>query len=872
MKDALLSVFLTQADSALALLADPTSSKKERRRELEDLMGAAELTGNDNLEKHVAALARRLAAGDGLEELSGLVATLRPALISSSSDEASEWDPAHQLSERSDGSFDTSTTRVHKQPTRLSSQFDTSEHLTLLTVFQEEAREGLDRITSLLLANDQNKPDDIVTAELMRLTHGLKGAAGTLDLPIVAALTHDFEGAFETIRKGSLRWNSTLRDQLVDIADRLRLIIFDGAQPYESLDDVEHVKALLDALGNNTQLPEPGLLTVTDGSSAATNYAERRRPERRGAHTPVLRVDPARIDRLMNSVGELVFDRTRIEKRLSELSGELSGIRAALDEVAAQRASWSERGIAVRSEHLAATLSDLETKLGESLPQIDGVLQRLKSDTALLRRTEFALQDGLTSVRMQSVRSIFQRLTPQLRAIARQADKHVSLATAGGDTEFDKTVADQMVDPLIQLLRNAVAHGIETPELREKRGKSRVGRITVTARHESNVVVLEVSDDGSGVDVAALRKLFVERGEWSEAKAAQASDQRVLERLFDAGYSSRDTTDQLAGRGVGLSSVRETVTKLGGEVLVSSVSERGTTFTMRLPLTTAIASALLFKIGGHVFAIPNVHVIEHGSIPLPLITSPYQADDQSLPLVPLHELLGFPLPTGEQDCAIVVIEYLGKRLAFSCDRIIGPREIVVKNLGPILAGIPLYAGATISPSGKVQLILDPAALVNIASPQEKHPKPPSTPVASSKRPKSSAATSASNERSEPLAKRVLVVDDSKAIREAMRHMLLRAGYQVMTASDGLSAWQCIIEGGCEVLVTDLEMPGESGFELLARLRADQRFATLPAVVISSKANEKNRQEASDLGASDFLPKPVSQAQLVDALRAAQRRH
>jgi chemotaxis protein histidine kinase CheA len=570
----------------------------------------------------------------------------------------------------------------------------------------------------------------------------------------------------------------------------------------------------------------------------------------------MLRVDPIRIDRLMNSASELVFDRTRIEKRVSELAAEVQGLEKALGALNQERAEWIEKGAPVRADQTNAALAKLETSLATKLPQIMSAVARLKEDTALLRRTEFALQDGLTGVRMQSVHSLFQRLTPQLRAIARQANKKVRLVTAGGDTEFDKTVADQMVDPIIQLLRNSVAHGIESPETRESRGKSPEGRITVTARHEGNVVVLEVGDDGSGIDTVALRARAVENGKWTESQARQASDQRVVQLIFDSGYTSREEADELAGRGVGLSAVRQTATRLGGDVQVSSVARQGTTFTIRLPLTTAIVDAMLFKSGGHVFALPNVHVLETGSSPLPLSETIEAADGYKIPLVNLHSLLNFAPPESSTSTPLLVLEYLGKRLAIPCDKIVGPREIVVNSLGPLLAGVRLYAGATISPSGKVQLILDTPVLVGMAYPDSDLDAP--------------SAQTGRQSTAQGLSQRVLVVDDSKATREAMRRMLERAGYVVLSAHDGQSAWNRINEQGCDLIVTDLEMPGVGGFELLERLRSDPRHRELPALVISSKDTDENRKRAAALAAIDFITKPVSQQELIDALRSAAR--
>ncbi|MBL4633354.1 MAG: response regulator, partial [Kofleriaceae bacterium] len=767
---------------------------------------------------------------------------------------------------------DSSPTQVNKRPPRRSRRFDTEEHIALINFFREEADECLTRMSELLLETTDIKPSDEILHELMRHTHGLKGSAGTVELPAIAELTHEYENAVTKIYDDQWHWSTRLRDRLVEASDVIRSIVAEAENPdtesahvgywlsrLRNLDTADTAVGVSpDASGSlafdsapsspTSPVQAPPLLVTGDSSDT---YSERRRPDRRGMESPLLRVDPARIDQLMNTVGELVFDRTRIEKGVRKLESQLEHLQKALDTLGGERSDWAENRRDIDVDEVGTLLSELESALRESLPTIGGAIQSLKHDTSLLRRTEFALQDGLTAVRMQSVRGLFQRLSPQLRSIASQANKQVRLVTSGGETEFDKVVADQLIDPIIQLLRNAVAHAIESPDLRVARGKSPEGRIYVTARHEGNVVVLEVSDDGNGVDILALRDRFSASGKWTKEQAERASDAQVLAQIFEPGFSSSTNVDELSGRGVGLSLVRETVTRLGGEVLVSSIPDRGTTFTMRLPLTTAMVNAILFKVGGHVFAIPSVHVLTQSTLDCPLKPTAIDRDGESLPVVSLHETLDFELAPDKDECPAIFLEYLGKRLAISCDKIIGAREIVLQNLGQMLSGIPLYSGGTISPSGKVQLILDPAALVKIAYPADVH-------------------NDAEPPQNSGVAERVLVVDDSKAIREAMRRMLGRAGYDVITASDGLSAWHSLLEHRCDAVVTDLEMPGESGFEFLERLQADPRYQRLPKLVISSKANQQNCERAQSLGVSCIIPKPVDQAQLVDALRNARK--
>jgi chemosensory pili system protein ChpA (sensor histidine kinase/response regulator) len=424
----------------------------------------------------------------------------------------------------------------------------------------------------------------------------------------------------------------------------------------------------------------------------------------------------------------------------------------------------------------------------------------------------------------------------------------VEMRTLGEETEFDKAVAEQLVDPITQLLRNAVAHGIEPAEERAARGKPPVATITMRARQDGNLLVLEIADDGRGVDTAALRDRLVETGRWSKARAQLATDADVLEAL-GTGVSVRGDADELAGRGIGLDLVRQTIARLGGEVKVLSSPGRGTTFSMRLPVSTSLAQAMLFKVGGQVYAIPAVHVTETTIVDASASTANVRGEQ--VPVLRLESLLATG-PRTEQASAErrpgVVVSFASKNMVCTVDKIVGPREIIIKPLGPLLAPLTLYAAATISGSGKVQLILDPAQLVRRVYPDaHEYQDPASAPMV--------------------LAGRALVVDDSRAIREAMTSMLGREGWIVDVAEDGARALQMTRQLRYDLVVTDLEMPELSGFDLIARLRKDERFKTTPIVIISSRVNPEHRRRARDLGVRALVAKPITRRKLLEALAA-----
>jgi chemotaxis protein histidine kinase CheA len=719
--------------------------------------------------------------------------------------------------------------------------FDAEELSMLRQLFCAEAKDALEIVTSRALAAGSARPSPEALTEMMRVTHTLKGAAGTVGLGPIVELSHRLESAFAALGRDAVPWTASTADQIVEISDGMRAYLDAGDDATAAT-----IRELIDQLG----VPErrsgsiPALVRSEDSvvqvlpeapPDTVTDVAV---PEPKAW----LRVEPERIDTLMSSAGELLFDRTRIERRvqlLRTLARDLARTRQTLHDALGHDVVPPRASLVATEGELAGQAALLSQTTAALLDEIEA-----------LRRTIGELQRGLTRIRMESARSLMLHAARTLRALRRATGVRVELRTLGEDTEFDKAVAEQLVDPITQLLRNAVAHGIEPADERAARGKPATALVTLRARQDGNLLVLEMSDDGRGIDTQSLRERLVATGAWTAARAQLANEPEILEALLGTGVSVRGDADELAGRGIGLGLVRQTVAKLGGEVKVSSMPGRGTTFSLRLPLSTALAQAMLFKVGGQVYAVPNVHVVDTTLVdagvartPVRLRTSP---TEELLPVLRLEELLGYGL--GGERKPGVVVSFAGKSLVCTVDKVVGPREIIIKPLGPLLAPLTLYAGATISGSGKVQLILDPAQLVRRAypdAPDAQIAEPGSAPMV--------------------LAGRALVVDDSRAIREAMTSMLGREGWIVDVAEDGARALQMTRQLRYDLVVTDLEMPELNGFDLIARLRKDERFKTTPIVIITSRANPEHRRRARDLGVRALVAKPITRRKLLEAL-------
>ena len=729
--------------------------------------------------------------------------------------------------------------------------FDAEELAMLRQLFRSEARDALEAVTARVLAGGSAKPPAEALTEMMRVTHTLKGAAGTVGLPAMVDLSHRLETALVALGREPSPWIAATAERLLEVLDGLR-----GYVDHMAEGDVE---ARAQALrGQIDQLVRPTRRAESQPPASVEPVLEAEAdtvPEPK----PWLRVEPQRIDDLLASAGELLFDRTRIERRvqlLRTLAREVAQTRQTLHDALPEDPDGSDSdddgdhrdGDRRDGDRERQALVAAEAALAGQATLLSQTTAALLDEVEALRRTIGELSHGLTRIRMEPARSLMAHAARTLRGLRRATGQAVELRTFGEAVEFDKAVAEQLGDPVTQLLRNAVAHGVEPAAERVAHGKPPGATITLRARQDGSSLVLEFSDDGRGIDTAALRKRLVATGRWNAPRAQLASDAEVMAALLETGVSSRKEADELAGRGVGLGLVRQTVARLGGEVTVSSQAGKGTTFVLRLPLSATLAQAVLFKVAGQVYALPSVYVTGTTTVGAAAATSIVGPD--VLPVLRLEQLLGHGAPNDRRPA--IVVSFAGKALVCTVDKIIGAREILIRPLGALLAPLTLYAGATISGSGKVQLILDPAQLVrraNLEAPPARLGGP------------GDGATALT------LAGRALVVDDSRAIREAMTSMLGSEGWIVDVAEDGARALQMARQLRYDLVVTDLEMPVLGGFDLIARLRADERLGATPIVVITSRANPEHRRRARDLGVRALVAKPITRRKLLEALAA-----
>jgi chemosensory pili system protein ChpA (sensor histidine kinase/response regulator) len=506
------------------------------------------------------------------------------------------------------------------------------------------------------------------------------------------------------------------------------------------------------------------------------------------------------------------------------------------------------------SRALAESVSDLVS--------IQNMLDELtrQSETLLIQQSRVSadLQEGLLRTRMLPFDTMVPNLRRTLRQAAQEEGKRAQLYVEGAHGEMDRNLLDRIKAPFEHMLRNAIAHGIESPAERRKAGKPEEGSVRLRVAREATEVVVRVSDDGGGLDREAIRKRGVDRG--MLRAEAKPSDDQLLALITQPGFSTASSVTQLAGRGVGMDVVANEIKQLGGSLSIESQPGKGTTFVLRLPFTLAVTQAILVRIGESTFAIPMTSVQGVARITPDELAIHMASDEPSFlhngedyGIHDLGDLLGLP-PTyaaDEPQIPLLLTRAGDLRAAIRIDAVIGSREIVVKSVGPQISSVPGLLGATIMGDGSVLIILDLAPLVRYGIARREQRLAEGL---------SAVSTPLIEEvRTKPL---VMVVDDSITMRKVTGRVLERHEYEVGTAKDGIDALEKLHERVPDLMLLDIEMPRMDGYELATQMKEDPRFRDIPIIMITSRTGDKHRQRAFDIGVDRYLGKPYQEAELL----------
>ena len=722
----------------------------------------------------------------------------------------------------------------------------------MIEPFLEEAAERIEALSQKLLRLESAPGDAELVREIFRDLHTIKGSSAFVGLKRMNAVAHAAEDLVGQLRDGVRVADRGVVDALLGALDALRAVLQAAAavDPAKGARIEVPVERAIAGVRAGTAAPTTSASTSTSTSAATSTPSGA--PMSTGGEGRTLRVEFEKLDTLLNLVGELVLARARLHGTIASvtvLARELDGL--------VRRARVSRGRLDLDDvDRFGRILAELGNDLGGGAGALDHVSAELRQQVMKLR--------------MLPIARVFTKYHRTVRELANGLGKRARLEVVGGDTELDKVLIEQLDDPLLHLVRNAVDHGLEAPAARRAAGKPDEGVVTLSAQHRGNQILVEVRDDGAGIDPARLRQKARDKQLAGDDELAAMDDTAVLDLIFRPGFSTAARVTDVSGRGVGMDVVRDTIGKLSGSIELRSTPGAGTTFILKLPLTLAIVQVLLVRVGGEDYALPLDVVQRTLAVSPDHVHRVYDCEvlfvgDEQVPLIWTAEALelgagGPPVDFGEsREWPVVLVEAAGQSWALAVERLVGKREIVLKSLGALFDDVPCAAGATLI-GERVAVILDVAELVQraLARPAGRAVgrAAPAAGVEAARRP------------------RILLAEDSDVVREQLRRVLEAHGYEVVTARDGAEALELAERdaAGFDLVSTDVMMPRLDGYELSRALRQHPRHRDVPLIMVTSKGEHLDCVRGFDAGVDEYMTKPLDFGELVRVVDKHLGRH
>lgn len=749
--------------------------------------------------------------------------------------------------------------------------------IKLREAFAIEAEEHVQALTAGLLELEKTpagaRQQDLIEI-VFREAHSLKGAAGAVDRSDLQAICQVLESIFSEWQRQPVQAPAETFDSLNQALDLVRKLLRLPAASDSAVaqDEVQAMVRQLDAV-TCTPVPQPARPATPPPGAAKARAPKTAAPVAPEAPTTgdaipqfseTVRLPMAKMDALLRRAEEMIA----VKLSASQHALEVRGLR---DRIDTWQQAWAKVRDSTRSGltgQSPATLAKVGDFLECNQSFMLGIEKRLTALASTAGRDEHGLgilvDDLLADAKrlvMLPCSTLLDLLPKLVRDLARATGKEADVSIHGREVEIDKRILQEMKDPLIHLVRNSVDHGIEPPAERLRAGKPSSGTLTVAvSQRDAGKVEIVVSDDGAGIDAGRVKAAAVRAGSLSAAKAAALDGSAALAHIFDSGVSTSPIITEISGRGLGMAIVREKVERLGGSIAIESAPGSGTTFRIVLPVTLATFKGVLVGVGGQTFVIPTASVwrvarVGRDEIQTVENTETMLLDGHNIALVWLDEVLELPPRAGGGPTGFIEVVVLGtaeQRIGFAVDDVFHEQEVLVKNIGRPLLRVRNVAGATVLGSGTPAVILNAADLLKSAVRQ----------AGGSRRVSSSAGTDAATRKLS-----ILVTDDSVTSRMLLKNILESSGYQVTTAIDGADALTVLKTGGFDLVVSDVEMPRMDGFELTAKIRADQRLAELPVVLVTALSSRQHQERGNDVGANAYIVKSsFDQTNLLEVIR------
>jgi two-component system chemotaxis sensor kinase CheA len=789
------------------------------------------------------------------------------------------------------------------------------EDLELRSLFKTESQEYLQRLDEKLLSLEKEPKDQSTLDEAFRIAHSLKGSARILGVTSIEAIAHRFEDTLESARVGTTVLSSAIVDCMYGALDAIRALAHEAVTGEPAnvnlpvvLQRLEELRTVtpeavaeplaapdakpLPATNENAVRPEtqtsgaPESATQVEAAPAperptvaASATPEHREPDRKadetGAGSPhehftieTVRVKPQQLDDLMTLIGELTVTKEQMARGLIELEEVTTLWEEWQRDVVVNRwlqtedsfhtASPAEsNGHQPASRRLWEFLERNRTRLERSGFLLQRLQEMTHKDQARLEFVTNRLEDNIRSIRLLPLSTIFNLFPRMVRDLARQQAKEVRFVVEGGDTAADKRILEEIKDPLMHLVRNAIDHGLETPEERQRQGKPREGSLWLQAYQTAAAIVLELRDDGRGLNLEAIKQKALQRKLYRPDTLETMTSEQVQALIFMPGFSTAQLVTDLSGRGVGLDVVRSTVENLKGTVQVESTRGAGCLFRLQLPATLSTARVLIAEVNRRPYAIP-VQFVEQCRRVSPEEIFPVEGRETvfhegcPISVTRLADLLELPagkaVARGAEARAganarkwpCVFLTSGDERLGVLVDDLDTEQEVVLKPFGALLRRVRNVYGAAILGSGDVCIILNPQDLLK-----------------SYRKMKGRSATELTEFKSEePLKRAILLVEDSITTRTQEKRILESAGYEVVTAVDGLDALSKLSTRRFDAVVSDVQMPNLDGLSLSAKIRQDKKYQELPIILVTALASDADRRRGLEVGANAYITKPT----------------
>jgi len=785
----------------------------------------------------------------------------------------------------------------------------------MVDLFLKEAWELLEKINHDLVELEKKYDVELIN-NLNRNVHTLKGSAQMIQYDKIGKIAHAIEDFFEIQQSAEKSLPVGTLDPIFKGIDEIQELVESVKNGEgEVSSNFEEVMANLGILTQpelepeSESEPDSETLSVIKGPGKPVIPDVSETIEYKTPISPVdesqqeVKISTGRLDNLINMAAELVINKTQLLNYIESLKK--LGIDLDKDRDLLKNTDYTLDDFIIKNKRIENELEDslesndyedesyndlssVSSNFKQTLSIFDSVSSKFNSLTQSFEQNISRishlikmLHDDILQVRMLPVENLFNRFPRPVRDLSHQQGKKVNLIIEGEKTEMDRAMIESLTDPIMHLIRNAIDHGIETPEERKASGKDVNATIFLRAHQDKNQIIIEVQDDGKGIDLEAIKHKINEKNLVDDDQLEKMSKAEILDYIFYAGFSTRDETSTVSGRGIGLDVVADHVQKLKGDIRVNSKPGKGTIFSIRVPLTLIISQVLLFKLADQIMAIPLISVDETVQIEMDKITLKEDkrfitVRDESIPVFDLGELLKFSERKTSGSAQAIIIQETGIRYAIIVDEVIRREEIVIKSLGDHLQNLEYISGGTILGDGSIALIIDSTALVRKVEreyqkfPQElsRIPGKQAKSITEKELPDQNVSVDVPIDKQKisdrkPIA---LIVDDSISVRRFVASVLEKNNYQTILASNGVDALDCLEQSSFDIIVTDLEMPKMHGFELIEKIRAQEKYAKLPIVILTGRAGKKHKDMGVELGANAFIVKPFKETDLLKTLK------